>query len=105
MPIETVRRFYCPRCQYMTYDESQIEWIKKLGGKCPACNNGKHSHWEKKYDTLRKPTIVSFESKRGSGMTSLGVYEAVKQMNGGEDSVTKSSRECMEKAEKLQFGR
>jgi hypothetical protein len=45
MPIENIRRFHCPRCDYMTEDAGQIEMIEKLGGKCPACHDGKPRVW------------------------------------------------------------
>ena len=48
MPIEKVRRFHCGRCHFATEDPKQIEMIEKLGGKCPACQDGKPVMWEKK---------------------------------------------------------
>ena len=43
--IKKVERFICHSCGYITENPEQIKWIRKLGGKCPACG-GK-----------RKPTI------------------------------------------------
>lgn len=46
MPIEKVTRFYCPKCNFMTYDEDQIAMIEKLGGKCPACQDGEGKSYQ-----------------------------------------------------------
>jgi len=45
--IETVERFYCPLCGFLTYSPDTIEVVRKTG-KCPACDNGKPKTWEAK---------------------------------------------------------
>jgi len=52
--IETVRRFRCPKCGYITYDEDQIAWIEKIDGKCPACHGDRVSSWIHKYNPKDK---------------------------------------------------
>ena len=47
MVIENIRRFYCPRCGYMTEDEQQVRLIEEVSkGRCPACSGGPRI-WEK----------------------------------------------------------
>lgn len=45
--IETVERFYCPLCGFLTFSLTTIEIVKKTG-KCPACDNGKPKVWKDK---------------------------------------------------------
>jgi rubrerythrin len=47
MSIETIRRFFCKICGFITEDQEEIKWIEKTGI-CPACSNGKSSSWESK---------------------------------------------------------
>ena len=44
MTIEMVRRFCCPRCNYITEDARSIELIEEQGS-CPACGNGEPKAW------------------------------------------------------------
>ena len=43
-----VERYYCHKCDYITEDPVRLKRIRKLGGKCPACNNGEPAKWEHK---------------------------------------------------------
>jgi len=43
--IKTVKRFHCKICGYITENEEQIKCIEKLGGKCPACQDGNPINW------------------------------------------------------------
>ena len=52
--IETVKRFRCPRCGYITYDEDKIAWIEKINGKCPACHDGDSTSWTNEYNPKKK---------------------------------------------------
>ena len=60
--IEIVERFYCSKCDYMTYDKDRIELIRKLGGKCPACDDGNIKAWYSHYDLSKNP--IHKRSKR-----------------------------------------
>jgi hypothetical protein len=54
MPIENLRRFHCPICDYTTYNKATIELIEKTGI-CPACQNGKSICYSKKLHPKRLP--------------------------------------------------
>ena len=45
MAIEVVKRFYCPRCNYITEDMRSIERIEKQEDECPACGDGEYKVW------------------------------------------------------------
>jgi len=49
MPIEKVERFHCRKCGYITETPHIVHDIK-MGGKCPACQDGKSIMWVKNGD-------------------------------------------------------
>ena len=51
--IETVERFSCHLCGYITEDKFVIELIKKHG-ECPACNNAKSKMWVAERKEVKK---------------------------------------------------
>jgi hypothetical protein len=53
MPIETIERFYCNLCGFITSYKPVLEQIKKTGI-CPACQNGKNKGWTYKGKTVHK---------------------------------------------------
>jgi predicted RNA-binding Zn-ribbon protein involved in translation (DUF1610 family) len=52
MPIKTIEKFICPLCGYITETPENIARIKKNGGICPKCQNGKGKSWQ---STNHKP--------------------------------------------------
>lgn len=36
MTIKNIRRFFCPKCGYITEDPNRIDFIEKHGGICPS---------------------------------------------------------------------
>ena len=72
MSIENIRRFICHNCDYTTEDPDKIKWIEKLGGKCPACQDGQSKGWYAKYvHKPKKPTTyisVIIEPTKSSGL-------------------------------------
>lgn len=47
MPIETIERYHCGRCDYITTNQTTIAIIR-VTDICPACQNGKHTKWSSK---------------------------------------------------------
>jgi rubrerythrin len=44
--IETIRKFHCETCGYITYDERVIVLIEKNKNKCPFCGDWDPSFWK-----------------------------------------------------------
>ena len=49
MPIENVKRFHCPKCDFMTEDKNRVKSIEENGGKCPACQGSRGVGWASTY--------------------------------------------------------